>query len=361
MSRRRNGFTLIELLVVIAIIGVLVSLLLPAVQQAREAARRAQCRNNLKQIVLALHNYESTYRTFPMARVPNLNTTSPGSPTTIFTDGDWQERFTSGMTMILPYVDQQPLYNQYNFNARWNDPLNRAVVATPLSVYVCPSTATGDRSDQSTDGAAAGIPSPVRGTAADYNFITRISDKWYRGGLGYTAAQTPKGAALKGALPRGKPSDSTEASARLSDITDGTSNTVMICESAGGPTAYYRGLKQIPAAYLGNAAYPSVTADRFVNLGGSLVLLTGTSWADPDRAMGPNSTRYDGLAKATNTPGTGTSAINCINDAEFYSFHAGGAMFGLADGSVRLISENISLATMAALITRQGGEAVSDY
>ncbi|MBM4075720.1 MAG: DUF1559 domain-containing protein, partial [Planctomycetes bacterium] len=302
-NRRRMGFTLIELLVVIAIIAILISLLLPAVQQAREAARRTQCRNNLKQIGLALHNYESSFGTFPMARVPNLNTTAPSSGT-VFTTGDWQERHVSGMTMILPYIDQQNLYNSYNFTARWNDAANRTVIATPVSTYLCPSTAGGLRVDMSTDAAASGATSTLpAGAAADYNFITRISDKWYRGGLGYSAATTPTGAALKGVIPRGKPGDATESRARIVDVLDGTSNTVMVCESAGGPEGFYQGNRKIPVSYLGNPSYPAVSATKFVNNGG-IMLLSGTAWADPDRAMGPNSTRSDGLAKATNTAGS---------------------------------------------------------
>ncbi len=103
-ARQARGFTLIELLVVIAIIAILISLLLPAVQQAREAARRSQCRNNMKQIGLAMHNYESTHGVFPSGRLER-----PG-------DTKW----VSWGVMILPYVDQAPLYNQYNQNLRWN-------------------------------------------------------------------------------------------------------------------------------------------------------------------------------------------------------------------------------------------------
>ena len=137
----------------------------------------------------------------------------------------------------------------------------------------------------------------------------------------------------------------------------------MAGESAGAPIGYYAGGKRIPASFLGNPLYPNVTSGRYQVSGDSLVLITGSSWADPDRAMGPNSSRPDGLGKA-GTPalvGSGGRPMNGCNDAEFYSFHSGGAHFLLADGSTRFISENIDMRTMAALITRQGGEVIGEF
>jgi len=355
--RRKRGFTLIELLVVIAIIAVLIALLLPAVQQAREAARRSTCRNNLKQIGLALHNYESTHLTFPMGRVPVPNpppqATVSGS---VLSASNQRDRWHSGMAMILPYMDQANVYNLYNFSFRWSNPINHTAVQTPIGTFQCPSTAAGDRVDLSTDPAV--VP---RGAAADYSLITRVSADWYTFGMGVPAPTNPQ--ALLGVIPRGRINQPSESSGRMRNISDGTSNTVMVAESAGGPFGFYAGGKQIPASFLGNAAYPAVTASRFQSGSGALVLITGTSWADPDRSMGPNSTRPDGLGKA-GTPavvGSGGRPINGNNDAEFYSFHTGGAMFCLADGSVRFISENIDMGTMVALITRAGSEVVGEF
>src|SRR5260221_10831944 len=148
-SRRNSGFTLIELLVVIAIIAILIALLLPAVQQAREAARRTQCRNNLKQIGLALHNYHDTFTKFPPAMV--RRTWGSGVPTQTHSNGAaWSLR-------IAPYLDQAPLYNIFNFNAEpaWADTsinaqlgapyTNYAVVAgSTVPPYLCPSDPGGD-------------------------------------------------------------------------------------------------------------------------------------------------------------------------------------------------------------------------
>lgn len=126
---KRRGFTLIELLVVIAIIGLLIALLLPAVQQAREAARRSQCRNNLKQLGLALHNYHDTHSAFP--------------PGVVAADGDLANGMHSAFTLLLPQLEQANTYNQYNFGVPWKDPVNKSAAGTALSSLLCPSSIGG--------------------------------------------------------------------------------------------------------------------------------------------------------------------------------------------------------------------------
>ncbi len=356
LRKRVKGFTLIELLVVIAIIAVLVALLLPAVQQARESARRTQCRNNMKQLGLALHNYESTMLTFPMGRIGVPSTTPVSTTGTTLSASNLRQRWNSGMAMILPYMDQTNVYNLYNFSLRWNNLANLPAVQTQIPAFRCASTPDATRIDLSTDTAVA-----PAGAAADYNLITRVSADWYTFGIGVAAPTNPL--SLLGVIPRGRITNPEEGTSRIADIIDGTTNTVMVAECAGAPTGYYGNKKKIPASFLGNPLYPNVTAARYKAGGDGLILVTGTSWADPDRSMGPNSTRIDGLGKA-GTPavvGSGGRAINGCNDAEFYSFHTGGSMFCMADGSVRFISENIDVRTMAALITRAAGEVVSDF
>ena len=123
---RNRGFTLIELLVVIAIIAILIALLLPAVQQAREGARRTQCRNNLKQIGLAIHNYESTFSCFPPGGIEDSNPGTSGIG-------------AGGFTLILPYIDQSNSYNLYNFNENYSTPYNQAVLNQQVTSLLCPS------------------------------------------------------------------------------------------------------------------------------------------------------------------------------------------------------------------------------
>ena len=137
---RRKAFTLIELLVVIAIIAVLIALLLPAVQQAREAARRTQCKNNLKQLGLAIHTYHDTAKVFPQAVFQNKATS-----------GQWDWRLASPQVMLLPYIDQAPLYNSLNFNLSFNNGTANDTIcnAAKLAAFRCPSdpnlsTNTGD-------------------------------------------------------------------------------------------------------------------------------------------------------------------------------------------------------------------------
>ncbi len=146
--KKKRGFTLIELLVVIAIIAVLVSLLLPAVQQAREAARRSQCKNNLKQLGLALWNYESSYKVFPMEKI----TFGPVSQT-------WT-------LMVLPQLDQQSLYTQFNFSVMWSDPSQFPVTTATINTWVCPSAPGKDgRTDPFSLGGQnpTGFPAPSGG------------------------------------------------------------------------------------------------------------------------------------------------------------------------------------------------------
>ena len=129
----RTGFTLVELLVVIAIIGILIALLLPAVQAAREAARRSQCSNNLKQVGLALHNYHDVYRTFPRWAYPADCTGAPGG------DNSWWTGFTA-MTMILPYMEQGAIYDKITWSTRPEDnPNNQLFRLATISAYQCPS------------------------------------------------------------------------------------------------------------------------------------------------------------------------------------------------------------------------------
>ncbi|MBS0262054.1 MAG: DUF1559 domain-containing protein [Planctomycetes bacterium] len=337
-SQRRRGFTLIELLVVIAIIAVLVSLLLPAVQQAREAARRTQCKNNLKQFGLAVANYEGSYGTFPPGRIQD----AAGND------------YHSWAALVLPLMDQGNMYNQYNFNLYWNDPANAAIVGTSLPFYVCPSTPGDNRFDPN----SVNSPQPA---ASDYTAVASLSNKYYLA-LGYSGtvgatnyinfADKNQVKVRQGIFGKRK-DDASNAKIKYATISDGASNTVMVIESAAAPAAYG---SQRTVISVGGLTSSNNGADYTV-VGGAYAYTGGTGWADPGRTSGVQGCSADGTKRG----GTPLRPINGCNDSEGYSFHIGGINCVFADGSVHFVSENVDAKTWAALVTRGGGEVVGDY
>ena len=165
-SKRSRGFTLIELLVVIAIIAILIALLLPAVQQAREAARRTQCKNNLKQLGLGFHNYHDTFRTFPKPAILGLNVAA----------GLEIVQGVSWGTLLLPFLDQAPLYNNYDTNLSPFDPANVAATETILNGFLCPSTPRSENVTEYTIPAGVALGGGFPGTAAPNDFRGGASD-----------------------------------------------------------------------------------------------------------------------------------------------------------------------------------------
>lgn len=303
----RSGFTLVELLVVIAIIGILVGLLLPAVQSAREAARRMQCMNNLKQFGLAMHNFESTHKAFPESRPRDL-----------------AGNRMSWCIVVLDFIEQGNVANIYDKEIRWNSGSNAIAGQTPLEVFICPSTAAGNNRLP-----AGGTGSDVDGLImgpSDYIVMHRLRNRFYTA----NGIINPLGTAdHEGVLVQNRRT-------RIADITDGTSNTLLIMEDAGRPNWYILGRNQ----------------------GTALPRPEGFGWTDPDGGAGS----MDGTDRLTGAinggSGTGTCVMNCNNDSEPYSFHPAGMNVGLADGSVRFLAETIDAATFAALVTRSGGEVV---
>ncbi|HEY0983219.1 MULTISPECIES: DUF1559 domain-containing protein [unclassified Schlesneria] len=345
---RSRGFTLIELLVVIAIIAVLIALLLPAVQQAREAARRTQCKNNMKQMGLALFNYESTHGVFPPARI---DLAGPPGPV-IFQ--------TSWTTMCLPFFDQTPLYNIYNFNVSWDNPANIPATSAKLSVFVCPSAPSG-RSIPTPDIMNVNYPWPAAGYGAcDYGSMNSVRPAFF---LSHGLPTPPVGMATNTAtINSSNPPSPTKyewdgglkkfASTRISDITDGMSNTLMAVEDAGRPQLYRAG--------------------RATTNGGIPTVKDGWGWADIQGGYSLDGATIDGTitGKASCTVPSGPCnlttaatpyAMNRTNDSEIYSFHIGGSQVLMCDGSVRFLSENISAVTLGALSTRNCGEVVGEF
>ncbi len=371
-KQTQRGFTLIELLVVIAIIAILIALLLPAVQQAREAARRTQCKNNLKQIGLAMHNYESTYGQFP-----------PGSMFVI-SGGNTINQANSWGRMILPFIEQAPLATSFDPNVSIFTGSNLALLATNIPGYRCPSTSGPEKTV--TTWSAATITAngnsnqlPVTPSAAinvtwgpiDYFGIVDVRSPIYSANLttlpnytlanrvgffyhgDFNAASVIVGgdAATENAI---RASTATgvgvlrSAGPKMRDITDGLSNTFMVCESAGRNQYMSKGQKA------------SGTGAQFLRLSSQQDNFGGGGWGDPLNSFWVRGSARDGRDWIS-TPGNGdpsSCAINCTNKASrgLYSWHTGGAQCAMGDGSVRFVSENTDNRVFASTVTRAGQE-----
>ncbi len=308
----RRGFTLVELLVVIAIIGILIALLLPAVQAARESARRTQCSNNLKQIGLALHVHHDQKKTLPSSIRPAGLTPLPR---------------IAGLTLLLPYLEQQNIYNAYDQTKNWHDPKN-VVVKTRLTTLECPSSIFPERLDGLPE-ASPWQPNVCANT--DYSPTIGIDKRLEAAKLVDYAG--------KGLMPKNE-------QPRFGNCRDGLSNTIAYAESAGRPYLF-RGAKQI-----------GDLPDSKVNAGG---------WCRPASDFSIDGASYDGATLP------GAAAINATNGDEFgstfphpyygsegtsepYSFHAGGANFVYGDGSVHFLSDSLNIREFARLVTRSNGE-----
>jgi prepilin-type N-terminal cleavage/methylation domain-containing protein/prepilin-type processing-associated H-X9-DG protein len=335
-----GGFTLIELLVVIAIIAVLIALLLPAVQQAREAARRTQCKNNLKQLGLALHNYNDTAGRFPMAVTWGVKN-----------GATWGPHHHTWLTRVLPYIDQAPLYNQFNFNvSAWNNvgtPNNRALIANQIGALRCPSeTGAGDP-----PGATKGVAITSYSAAEGY-------DWWQRspGGAGPETDGIYKGGIF-----------TCNVSSKISDISDGTSNTVMVGEATApgfdGAPINTSGLGRVSSTnpFL-RSAFIGATFTAAVSYGTDHT--DGSVKVQPDGSAISGWFVYGGSTqdKPYMFPPTFQSAYG-INGAwpSAGSLHTGGAHVTMADGSVRFVSQNIDWTTWNNLCSRASNEVIGEF
>ena len=309
---RRPGFTLIELLVVIAIVGILVGLLFPALSSVREAARKTQCINNLRQIGLALSGFHSSFRVFPAS---GWTTAGPGNPA---------GKYVSWRPLILPYLEQENLRSLYDVNLNWWEGTNPTAASVPVPAFRCPSS-------PSVPDVLLAIAKPPRPALTFSTPVARTD---------YEALQGVQPNSVNPNLPSAiyNPTNRFAVMHRTSrndfaQILDGSSNTVMVVECSARPSVF-----------------------RMRRLQDSLNNDQGICWADSEGPFSFDGTTSDGSAEG----GAGSMAImNRRNDNEPYSFHAGGANFLFADGHVSFLSESLDYRTALGLFTRAGGEVLN--
>lgn len=336
---RRRAFTLIELLVVIAIIAVLIALLLPAVQQAREAARRSQCKNNLKQIGLALHNYHDSNNMFPNGNIPSAA-------------WGWG---MSWYMRILPQIDAAPVYNKINFSGihpGWTccgdavGTANGAVMnGVKFSWSVCPSSPLRDMRD--TGGSISEHPQyyGIMGATNGDGFVNpanRVAGSGYGCCEAYTPGIITDGGMLRHYVPT-----------KISDASDGSSNTMIVGESSA-------------------PILDAVGGSRSVDVQGVHGMIMGNTWLVSitdapgnngfDRMFNLTTVRYSPNAPAVSQ----NSAWMGIGDnygpnKPLNSMHTGGIHALLADGSVRFIADNINMFTLRCLCTRDDGKTLGEF
>jgi len=300
---------LIELLVVIAIISLLVALLLPAIQRVRAAADRMNCGSNMRQIGIALHNYHNDYNCLPASGWTIVTTSNPSG------------KFCGWRAVLSPYIEQDNIRAKYDRNVNWWDEPNLTLAASPIKIYLCPSTP--DRGKVTS--AVAKPPRPAM------TFANPPAPTDYEAIMGVQPVVNP---ALYGTAGTNRSAMFRNSQVRIPQIYDGTHTTILIVETAGRPLTYR-----------GRTPRSDILNDQ------------GICWADSEGGYSLDGSNQDGSLQGLG-PVLTPRAINATNFNEPYSFHPGGANFLFADGHVQFIDEKINLGIFAAFCTRNGGETV---
>ncbi|AMV31473.1 Type II secretion system protein G precursor [Pirellula sp. SH-Sr6A] len=307
----KSGFTLVELLVVISIIGVLVALLLPAVQAAREAARRLQCVNNLKQMGIGFHNYHSLYNRFPFGGAGSVSETSAAIR------ARWRP---SWGTVLLPFIEQQAIYEEMDLRLPYIDPVNHVAGARTIPIYLCPS-------------APKTVMARPNGDTPNSTVLFGRTD--YGGNYGerglrcYPNLNCQNNYSEQGDLSgggRGVLLFGSERQIGLVDITDGSSNTVVLGEAPEGLHSIWVGHRNL------------------------------FDQSTPINTRTANSSRWP----SCHTVFKSRQGNFCDFGQEFHSYHTGGSLFLFGDGSARFVEEQTEPQVLAALLSRRGGEVVTD-
>lgn len=353
-SRKNRGFTLIELLVVIAIIAILIALLLPAVQQAREAARRSACKNNLKQLGLAMHNYHDTHSIFPRANFERQEASTYGY-------GNYSYFAFSAQAMLLPFLDQAPLYNKFNFSLAPNQSTNDTTKRAVIPAFLCPSDTRGIQ-----NGGGYGL-----GPGNNYAVCAGPSVYWF--GFGPSTNTTPQN------LQHQVGMFNYRKAVRIRDIIDGSSNTIaageiMMGDGNNSGSQVGRG-DTVRAGTRGSAASSFPTLSSLKAWGASCQAKISTLPASPAPRgdTGSNWAYGNGGLTVFNTLLNPNSPYpNCVtcsscgtNDAPGLfparSRHTGGAHILMGDGATRFVSNNIDNATWQALGGIADGRVLGEF
>ncbi|WP_237228423.1 DUF1559 domain-containing protein [Rubinisphaera sp. JC750] len=334
MAPKRHGFTLIELLVVIAIIAILVALLLPAVQQAREAARRSSCKNNLKQFGLALHNYHDVFNMFPLG--VSVKWSSSGTPSSNF--------YTNANASLLPYFEESALKDLYNDEVAWEQQ-SAQVASTIVSSFICPSNAGAEIMSFPELALLGSFP-----VGTEFGITTYLYSKGSHKGW----CMNP------GSMGQQVGMFDTNLSTRFRDLVDGATNTIAMGEGGTGtqfqlctgqncttPVSPVR-----PAVQAWMIAQPNSTTYQAGGLAATASIF-GSTADQMNKPVTTDTLIDDGAVNNCAAAGHATS--------NYRSYHDGGAQFLLGDGSVRFISENIDRTTFNELATRAGGEVVGEF